>query len=84
MGWNRLQPMAESPLLQGLGASSQAYFVHSFAAPLSGDTLASCTHGEPFAAVVGRGNRFGAQFHPERSAGTGARLLENFLAGAAA
>ncbi|MBW3549407.1 MAG: imidazole glycerol phosphate synthase subunit HisH [Proteobacteria bacterium] len=84
MGWNRLQPMAQSPLLEGLTGQSQAYFVHSFAAPLTGDTLASSTHGEAFAAVVGRGNCFGAQFHPERSATTGARLLENFLSGAVA
>ncbi|MDQ3289531.1 MAG: imidazole glycerol phosphate synthase subunit HisH [Pseudomonadota bacterium] len=84
MGWNRLQPVAGSPLTKGLGTQSQAYFVHSFAAPLTADTIASCTHGNAFTAVVGRGNRFGAQFHPERSATTGARLLENFLAGAVA
>lgn len=84
MGWNRLQVMADSPLLDGLGDRSQAYFVHSFAAPLTPDTLASSTHGEDFAAVVGRANCFGAQFHPERSAATGARLLENFIRGAVA
>jgi len=84
MGWNRLQVMADSPLLDGLDDRAQAYFVHSFAAPLTPDTLASSTHGDVFAAVVGRGNCFGAQFHPERSAATGARLLENFLRGAVA
>lgn len=79
MGWNALTPLAPHPLLDGIDAGAQAYFVHGYCAPVTTDTLATCTHGQTFAAVVGRGNRFGAQFHPERSAGTGARLLRNFL-----
>ncbi|WP_414692679.1 glutamine amidotransferase-related protein [Pinirhizobacter sp.] len=47
--------------------------------PAGEHTLATSTHGEPFSAVIGRGNFFGMQFHPERSARTGARLLANFL-----
>jgi glutamine amidotransferase len=42
-------------------------------------TLASCRHGVPFSAVVRQGNFRGAQFHPERSADQGARILKNFL-----
>jgi len=79
MGWNRLRPTRPSSLLDGIADGAQAYFVHSFAAPVTGDCLARCGHGEDFAAVVQRGNVAGAQFHPERSAATGARLLENFL-----
>ncbi|MBW8369114.1 MAG: imidazole glycerol phosphate synthase subunit HisH [Arenimonas sp.] len=79
MGWNRLQPTRPSSLLAGIADGAQAYFVHSFAAPVTDDCLARCGHGEDFAAVVQRGNVAGAQFHPERSAATGARLLENFL-----
>ena len=79
MGWNRLQPTRSSSLLAGIAEGAQAYFVHSFAAPVTADCLASCGHGADFAAVVQRGNVGGAQFHPERSAATGARLLENFL-----
>ena len=79
MGWNRLQPTRASSLLDGIADGAQAYFVHSYAAPVTGDCLARCGHGEDFAAVVQRGNVAGAQFHPERSAATGARLLENFL-----
>lgn len=79
MGWNRLQPTRASSLLDGIPDGAQAYFVHSYAAPVTGDCLARCGHGEDFAAVVQRGNVAGAQFHPERSAATGARLLENFL-----
>jgi glutamine amidotransferase len=95
MGWNALIPWPRwrwsaglgpdsaaqptHPLLAGLGPRDYAYFVHSFAVPVSELTLAACEHGQLFSAVVGRGNFMGAQFHPERSAAVGARLLSNFL-----
>lgn len=79
MGWNGLQPLRDDPLLSGVTRDAQAYFVHSYAAPVSEDTVATATHGEDFAAVVRRGRCWGAQFHPERSAAVGAKLLENFL-----
>lgn len=79
MGWNTLEPLAASPLLNGIAAGTHAYFVHSYAAPITADCLAACTHGERFAAVVARGRVAGAQFHPERSSTAGARLLSNFL-----
>ena len=79
MGWNTLQHMRDDAIVDGIDDDANAYFVHSYAAPISGDTVSACTHGERFAAVVRRGNRMGAQFHPERSATTGARQLENFL-----
>lgn len=79
MGWNTLEQLAESPLLAGIGDDERAYFVHGYAAPVTADCLAACTHGERFAAVVARGRVAGAQFHPERSSATGARLLGNFL-----
>lgn len=82
MGWNTLQQPAKGtrvhPLAAGL-AGEFAYFVHSYAAPGSADTLLDCEHGQRFSALVARGNFHGAQFHPERSAGAGARLLQNFL-----
>src|SRR5688572_5555973 len=65
MGWNQLQPSQSTELLDGIDAGAHAYFVHGYAAPPSGDTLASCDHGTAFTAVAGRGNCFGAQFHPE-------------------
>jgi len=79
MGWNRLRPTQADPLLAGVVDGAQAYFVHSFAAPVTGHCIASCDHGAPFAAMVRRGNVAGAQFHPERSGAVGARLLQNFL-----
>lgn len=79
MGWNTLAPMRASPLLDGIGAGDQAYFVHSYAAHVGPDCIASSEHGRPLAAIVQRGRVAGAQFHPERSAATGARLLRNFI-----
>lgn len=79
MGWNQLVPMRESALLAGLPERASAYFVHGYAAPVTADTVAACDHGGLFTAVVQSGLRCGAQFHPERSADTGARILRNFL-----
>src|SRR3546814_275847 len=79
MGWNTLEPLRAVSLLDGIGDGAQAYFVHSYAAPVSDDCIAACTHGQRFAAMVQRGHVAGAQFHPERSASTGARVLHNFI-----
>jgi glutamine amidotransferase len=81
MGWNTLTPRREASLTRGIGAQDQAYFVHSYAAPVSQDCLSATTHGQTFAAIVQRGAVAGAQFHPERSAAVGARLLQNFIEG---
>ncbi len=79
MGWNRLKHERDDGLLTGIDTGSQVYFVHGYAAPMGADVVASCHHGVDSAAVVRRGICRGAQFHPERSAAVGARLLENFL-----
>jgi imidazole glycerol-phosphate synthase subunit HisH len=79
MGWNALLPCRPHPLVAGLDQRDYAYFVHSFAVAESALTLMACEHGERFSAIVARGNFMGAQFHPERSAAVGARLLANFL-----
>jgi len=79
MGWNRLQLRVKDPLLDGFGDGEHAYFVHSYAAAVTPDCIASTVHGGEFSAIVRRGNVMGAQFHPERSAAAGARLLHNFL-----
>jgi len=84
MGWNRLLPLRESPLLRGIPERASAYFVHSYAAPLNAHTVAACDHGGLFSAVVAHGRYSGAQYHPERSGDTGALLLQNFLQDTAA
>lgn len=78
MGWNQLQWQRDDPLAAGLDGNEWFYFVHSYAAPVDA-AVASCRHGVPFAAVVRRGNFAACQFHPEKSAAAGARLLRNFL-----
>lgn len=80
LGWNRLDtsPGPAHPLMEGLDQAS-VYFVHSYAALPSPDTIATTTHGIHFSAVVAKGLVMGAQFHPERSSAAGARLLGNFL-----
>jgi glutamine amidotransferase len=79
MGWNQLSPVREDPLLEGISADDYVYFVHSFSVPVSDMTLASADYGIALSAIVRRGNFWGTQFHPERSAQTGARVLANFL-----
>jgi len=79
MGWNRLERRRDDPLLAGFGDDDHAYFVHSYAADVTDDCIASARHGRDFAAVVRRGDVMGAQFPPERSAAAGPRLLHHFL-----
>jgi imidazole glycerol-phosphate synthase subunit HisH len=79
MGWNTLQDLKSDPLLDGVSPGSYAYFAHSYGVRVTGDTLASAEYGTPIAAVVRERNFWGTQFHPERSAETGARILHNFL-----
>jgi glutamine amidotransferase len=80
MGWNTLEIRRPCTLLSGLADGDYAYFVHSYALDLSDATVASTHYGAPFSACVQWRNFYGAQFHPERSAAVGARLLKNFLA----
>ena len=79
MGWNRLDARSKHPLLAGLGNEDYAYFVHSYAVPVGDYSLATTSYGGDFSAVIASGNFHGMQFHPERSARVGARLLQNFL-----
>ncbi len=80
MGWNTLDIRRSCALLEGLADGDHAYFVHSFALEVGDATVASTHYGAPFSACVQWRNFYGAQFHPERSAAVGARVLKNFLA----
>jgi glutamine amidotransferase len=80
MGWNTLDIDRPSPLLAGLSGGDYVYFVHSYAIEVGAATIASTRYGAPFSACVQWRNFYGVQFHPERSAAVGARLLGNFLA----
>ena len=79
MGWCAVRRGPEHPLLAGVDEGTYFYFVHSYALPLSDYTLASAEHTRPFTAVLASANFMATQFHPERSAQAGARILRNFL-----
>jgi glutamine amidotransferase len=80
MGWNNLQIQRTSALLNNFTEQDYVYYVHSYCAPVSELTLATTFYGENFSAIVQRENIIGVQCHPERSAKSGALLLQNFLA----
>ena len=80
MGWNDLVIERTHPFIEGVHDGAWAYFLHSYRVARSDAVLASCEYGERFAAIVARDNVMATQFHPEKSRGTGARLLDNFLA----
>jgi glutamine amidotransferase len=81
MGWNELTPCFRHPMLDGLPAGTHVYFVHSYHFRPSGQAtvLAETDYGGRLAAVVGRDNLIGTQFHPEKSQMAGLRLIANFL-----
>lgn len=81
MGWNTVRQLRPHPLWQGIEDEAWFYFVHSYyVAPTDTDlVLAVSEYNAQFAAVIGRGNIFATQFHPEKSQRAGLRLLENFI-----
>jgi glutamine amidotransferase len=79
VGWNSLEITASSPLLDGIADGTQVYFTHSYAAPITAETMATASHGARFAAAVQRGNVYAVQFHPEKSGAAGLRILTNFV-----
>lgn len=86
MGWNTVRAPRESVLFAGLTEQSRFYFVHSYAMgdpaalAAAGATVTTAHHDTDFVAAVERGSLSAAQFHPEKSADTGAALLRNWLA----
>lgn len=80
IGWNSIHNL-RSPLFNGVEEKSYIYNVHSYYAELSDYTIAACTYGIEYAAAVQKDNFYGVQFHPEKSASVGERILKNFLDG---
>jgi len=82
MGWNQLNPVEgrNLALFEGVSPNPYAYFVHSYYAVPEDDgvVLARCTYGIEYPAMVGRGNLFAVQFHPEKSQADGIQMLRNF------
>jgi imidazole glycerol-phosphate synthase subunit HisF len=79
VGWNAVNPTRPASILAGVAPGAQAYFTHSFAAPIGEATAATTSTGpNTFASVVERGAIFGLQFHPEKSGDAGLAMLRNF------
>ena len=78
MGWNALSEL-KTNLFAGLSDGDFVYFVHSFAADVSEDTIAVSDNGRRFSAAMRKGNFYGAQFHPEKSGDVGETILRNFM-----
>ncbi len=80
MGWNRIRIQRDSPFFKGVRNGSMMYFVHSYyCAPTDNSVVAAVTdHGIDFCSIIGTGNLYATQFHPEKSGDAGLQLLRNF------
>ena len=79
IGWNNLENL-KSGLFNGISPEDNVYFVHSYYSALSEETIATCQYILPFSAAMQKNNFYATQFHPEKSAGVGEKIIENFLA----
>jgi imidazole glycerol phosphate synthase glutamine amidotransferase subunit len=82
MGWNELEPRDGSKLMRNLPGRPYVYFAHSYYVPAgqaSDLSAANCTYAVPYMAALECGNVYGVQFHPEKSAAVGQRIVRNFL-----
>lgn len=83
MGWNNINILKQSPILEGLEENPVFYFVHSYHLELDpaeeGSLTAIAEHGQAVTAAIQKDNIYGVQFHPEKSQGAGLLLLKNFL-----
>jgi glutamine amidotransferase len=78
MGWNTISNLT-SNLFQNIDEGSFVYFVHGFYASLGSDTIAQTDYIHPYSSALHRANFYGVQFHPEKSASVGEKILENFI-----
>jgi len=78
IGWNNIYD-CKTPLFRDLSDNSFCYFVHGYYADLGRHTIATTLYGQPYSSGLHRDNFYGVQFHPEKSAGVGERILKNFL-----
>jgi glutamine amidotransferase len=78
IGWNNIFNL-KSDLFKDLPENSYCYFVHGYYAALGEHTIATADYIQPYSAALHKGNFYGAQFHPEKSAKAGEQILKNFL-----
>jgi glutamine amidotransferase len=78
IGWNNIYDL-RSPLFEGVKDGSYCYFVHGYYAALGKHTIATTGYVQPYSSGLHAGNFYGVQFHPEKSAAAGERILQNFI-----
>lgn len=78
MGWNDFIRL-DGDLFEGVSAADDVYYVHSYYAATGEDTTGVCDYILPFSAAMQKNNFYAVQFHPEKSARVGERILKNFL-----
>lgn len=79
MGWNKVRLAKDSLLTRGIPDGSFFYFVHSYYLDVEQDfIIGKTTYDVDFAAIAQKGNFYGTQFHPEKSAEAGMKILDNF------
>jgi imidazole glycerol-phosphate synthase subunit HisH len=78
MGWNNFFSL-KGELFKGIELEDDVYYVHSYYAEISSCTSATCDYILPFSASMQKGNFYATQFHPEKSAEIGEKILRNFL-----
>lgn len=78
IGWNNFRSIS-SELFQGIKTDDDVYYVHSYYAELCPQTIAQCDYILPFSAGLKKDNFYSTQFHPEKSADIGEKILQNFL-----
>lgn len=78
IGWNNIYDL-RTPLFEGIADKSFCYFVHGYYAALGEHTIAKTEYGRPYSSALHRDNFYGVQFHPEKSAQAGERILRNFI-----
>jgi glutamine amidotransferase len=78
MGWNNFSAL-KGTLFRNVRPDEDVYYVHSYYAEITDYTLAICDYVLPFSAAMHKENFYAVQFHPEKSADTGVKILKNFL-----
>ena len=78
MGWNNIYDL-KTDLFRDVPENSFIYLVHSYYAGLCDETIATCNYVQSYSAALQKDNFYGVQFHPEKSADAGERILKNFL-----
>jgi glutamine amidotransferase len=78
IGWNNIYDL-QTPLFEGVAEKSFCYFVHGYYASLGAQTIARTEYGQAYSSALHRDNFYGVQFHPEKSAQAGERILKNFI-----